>query len=139
MTTPETTPLVLQRPTSPHLQIYRWQITMVMSILHRATGLALVAGTLLLVCWISAAAYSPHCFNLLHEFFGGLIGKIMLFCWSVAFYYHLLNGIRHLWWDMGRGFELQDAERSGWMVVVGCFLLTVITWIIAFSASGAVS
>lgn len=135
MTTLEPTP-VTERPISPHLFIYKPQISTVMSILHRITGVALAAGTLLLVVWLMAGAYSPACFKAIHEFCGGFIGKTMLFGWSVAFYYHLLNGIRHLWWDMGHGFDLQTMERTGWMVGVGCVALTIITWIVAFSVSG---
>ncbi len=138
MTTLEPTPVIV-RPTSPHLTIYKPQITSVMSILHRITGLALSVGTFFLVVWLWAAAYSPDCFAGLHSFFGGFIGKFMMFGWSIAFYYHLLNGLRHLWWDLGHGFELQSVERSGWLVAAGCFALTLITWIIAFSVSGAAS
>lgn len=108
---------------------------MVMSILHRLTGVALAVGTFLLVAWICAAAYSPDYFKAIHSFFGGFIGKIMLFGWSVAFYYHLLNGVRHLGWDLGHGFEIPAAERTGWMVGVGCAALTIVTWIIAFSGT----
>ena len=135
MTTHETTS-ASERPISPHLKIYKPQITSVMSILHRITGLALVFGTLFLVVWIWAAAYNPACFAAIHGFFSGFIGKFMLFGWTVAFYYHLLNGIRHLWWDLGHGFDLQNVERSGWVVAIGCLALTVVTWIIAFSAGG---
>lgn len=138
MSTTDTSP-AQERPISPHLTIYRPQITSVMSILHRITGLALVFGTFFLVAWIWAAAYSPACFKAIHAFFGGFLGKFMLFGWSIAFYYHLLNGIRHLWWDLGHGFDMPSVERSGWLVGVGCLALTVITWIIVFSSTGAVS
>lgn len=125
------------RPISPHLTIYRKQITSVMSILHRITGLALVVGTVFLVAWLWSAAYSPKCFASMHNFFGGFLGKIMLFGWSLAFYYHLFNGIRHLGWDMGRGLEIQTAERNGLLVIVACGAFTIISWIIAFSVTGA--
>ncbi len=137
MTTHDTAPAPT-RPTSPHLTIYRWQITMVMSILHRATGLALAFGTVFLVAWLWAAAYSPDCFAWLHGFFGSFIGKIMMFGWTVAFYYHLLNGIRHLWWDLGNGFELRSVDITGLAVAVACTALTIVTWIVAYSVKGAV-
>lgn len=125
------------RPVSPHLTIYKPQITSVMSILHRITGIALAVGTFFLVLWLSAAAYSPECFSGIHSFFTGLLGKIMLFGWTLAFYYHLLNGIRHLWWDLGKGFDMASVERSGLLVAVGCAALTIVSWIIAFSVTGA--
>lgn len=136
MTTPASTS-GSERPISPHLTIYKPQITSVMSILHRITGLALVFGTIFLVWWLWAAAYSPVCFAGLHSFFGGFIGKIMLFGWSAAFYYHLLNGLRHLWWDLGHGFDIPSVIRSGWIVGITCLALTIITWIVALSHTGA--
>lgn len=126
-----------QRPLSPHLTIYRWPINMAMSITHRATGVALTVGTLLLTVWLCAAANSPECYAWLNGFFGGFIGKFMLFGWSVSLYYHMLNGIRHLWWDTGHGFELGAVMRSSWIVIAGTILLTVVTWIIAFSGGPA--
>lgn len=136
MTTHDTTP-VSTRPISPHLTIYKPQITTVMSILHRITGLALSFGTIFLVAWLWAAAYSPDCFTWLHGFFGSFFGKIMMFGWTVAFYYHLLNGIRHLWWDLGHGFELRSVDITGLIVAVACTALTIVTWIVAYSVKGA--
>lgn len=127
-----------ERPTSPHLTIYKPQITTVMSILHRITGLALVFGTFFLVAWLWAAAYSPDCFTWLHGFLGSFIGKFMMFGWTMAFYYHLLNGIRHLWWSLGHGFDMQSVERSGILVGVACIALTIVSWIIAYSVKGGV-
>ena len=136
MTTLDPTP-GSSRPVSPHLTVYKWQITMVMSILHRATGLALAFGTIFLVAWLCAAAYSPDCFTWLNGFFGSFIGKIMMFGWTVAFYYHMLNGIRHLGWDFGYGFELRSMELTGLLVAVACSALTIVTWIVAYSVKGA--
>lgn len=135
MTTHENTS-ASERPISPHLTIYRPQITTVMSILHRITGLALAFGTVFLVAWLWAAAYSPDCFTGLHGFFGSILGKIMMFGWSLAFYYHLLNGIRHLWWDLGHGFDMRSVEISGLVVAVLCAALTITTWIVAYSVKG---
>src|SRR5579864_7450191 len=96
------------RPLSTHLQVYRWQLTSVLSILHRFSGVALSAGTILLVWWLVAAAQGPLPYAGVQHFLGSLIGRILLFLWSVALYYHLCNGIRHLWWDTGRGLELRQ-------------------------------
>lgn len=132
----KTTASAIERPLSPHLQIYRWQLTMTLSILHRATGIALAVGTAFLVSWLWSAAYSPKCFADLNAFFTGILGRIMLIGWSFAFYFHLCNGIRHLGWDIGRGFEIQAAYRSGYIVLIGTIVLTAVTWIAIFSEAG---
>lgn len=116
------------RPLSPHLQIYKWHLTMMVSILHRITGVALAVGTVLLVGWLWAAAYDAEWFAAIHNFFAGWLGKLILFGWSLAFYFHLCNGIRHLFWDMGKGFEIHTAERSAWAVFIAGALLTLLTW-----------
>jgi succinate dehydrogenase / fumarate reductase cytochrome b subunit len=127
-----------ERPLSPHLQVYRWQLTSVMSILHRMTGVALAVGTLLLVYWLIAAAAGPGAFAAAQEFIGSILGRLLLFGWTVALFYHLCNGIRHLFWDAGRGFELRTAYASGWAVVVAAAALSVIAWIAGYAAmSGA--
>src|SRR5690554_6901256 len=109
---------VQNRPLSPHLQIYRPQLTSVMSILHRATGIVVAVGTLLLVYWLAAAAAGPEAFATAQAFVGSPVGLVLLFGWSVSLFYHLCNGIRHLAWDAGYGFELPTVYRSGWAVVV---------------------
>jgi succinate dehydrogenase / fumarate reductase cytochrome b subunit len=116
-----------KRPLSPHLGIYRWQITMTLSILHRITGCALVAGTVLLVAWLWSAAYAPGFYPQLHSFVMSGIGQIMILGWIVAFYFHLGNGIRHLFWDIGKGFEIHTAARSGWTVVIFTLVMTFLT------------
>jgi succinate dehydrogenase / fumarate reductase, cytochrome b subunit len=121
------------RPLSPHLQIYRWQLTSVLSILHRATGVALSAGAILLVCWIGAAADGPASYAAFQRFMGSWLGLLLLFGWSVALFYHLCNGIRHLWWDTGRGLELKSVYATGWTVVVATGVLTVLAWIVGLS------
>ena len=118
------------RPLSPHLQIYRWQLTSVLSILHRATGIALALGAILFVSWLGAASDGPESYAKMQNFLGSWIGLLLLFGWSVALFYHLCNGIRHLFWDAGYGFELKDAYRSGWTVVVVSLLATVLSWIV---------
>jgi len=121
------------RPLSPHLQIYRWQLTSVLSILHRASGIALAAGTILLVWWLGAAADGPEAYAGVQAFLGSWIGRILLFGWSLAFFYHLCNGLRHLWWDSGRGFELRQVYVGGWTVVAATIVLTAMAWILGLS------
>jgi len=124
------------RPTSPHLQIYRPQLTAVTSILHRITGVILAIGTLALVYWLVAAAVGEESFNTAQAIAGSWIGRLALFGWTLAFFYHLCNGIRHLAWDAGWGFELPAAYRSGWAAIVGTVVLTVLAWIIGYAARG---
>src|SRR5690606_1427727 len=95
-----------RRPLSPHLQIYRPQITSTLSILHRLTGIALGGGTLLLTWWLVAAAAGPEAFATAQGFICSIVGRLLLFGWSFALFYHLCNGIRHLVWDAGYGFEI---------------------------------
>ncbi len=116
------------RPLSPHLQIYRPQLTSVLSITHRATGVALAVGTLLLVWWLVAAATGPEAFAFVQEVLGSLIGRLVLLGWTLALFYHLCNGIRHLFWDIGRGYELRSAYASGWLVLIAAVVLTALAW-----------
>lgn len=127
---------VRARPTSPHLQIYRWTITMAMSILHRATGIALSVGALLLVCWLTAAASGPVAFANLQGFIGSWFGLLILFGFSYALFYHLCNGIRHLFWDAGYGFALETAWSSAIVTVAVSIALTVIAWAAGISFMG---
>lgn len=116
------------RPLSPHLQIYRPQLTSVLSITHRATGAALAVGTLLLVWWLVAAASGPEQFAQVQAFLATWFGKLLLLGWTIALFYHLANGIRHLFWDAGRGFDLRSAYASGWAVLAATVVLTAIAW-----------
>lgn len=125
------------RPLSPHLQVYKPQLTSVLSILHRMTGVALAVGALLLVCWLVAAASGPAQFAAVQEFNGSWFGRLLLFGWTFALFYHMCNGIRHLVWDSGHGFELPQVYRSGWTVVVAAVVLTGIAWVWGYSAMGA--
>lgn len=120
------------RPLSPHLQIYRWQWTMLYSILHRATGIALSAGTLLLVWWLLALASGPEAFAVARGFIGSIIGQIMLFGWTWSLMYHLGNGIRHLVWDAGYGFDLDVARKSGHGAAALTGALTILIWIAGY-------
>jgi succinate dehydrogenase / fumarate reductase, cytochrome b subunit len=116
------------RPLSPHLQIYRWQLTSVLSILHRAAGVALTAGAILLVWWLVAAASGPDAYENVTDFLGSWLGLLLLFGWSLSLFYHLCNGIRHLVWDTGHGLDLKSTYFGGWLVLGGTALLTVIAW-----------
>ena len=116
------------RPLSPHLQVYRPQLTSMLSITHRATGVALAVGTLLLVWWLVAAASGPEAYATVQGFIGSIVGRLLLFGWTWALFYHLGNGIRHLFWDAGYGFELKTAYSSGWLVLLASFVLTLGAW-----------
>ena len=124
-----------RRPLSPHLQIYKPQLTSVLSISHRITGVGLAAGTLLLTWWLLAAAAGPEAFATVQGFLGSWIGYVILFGLSYALMYHLCNGVRHLFWDAGRGFELPTVYKTGWAVVIGSAALTVIAWAIAIASA----
>lgn len=118
-----------ERPLSPHLQIYRWTLTMAMSILHRATGVALAVGTLMVIWMLLAAASGEAAFAQFQSFNSSLIGQFMLFGWTVSLFYHMGNGVRHLFWDFGVGFEIPTAYRSGYAVLAFTALLTGIVWL----------
>jgi succinate dehydrogenase / fumarate reductase cytochrome b subunit len=121
------------RPLSPHLQIYRWQLTSVLSILHRAAGVALSAGTILLVWWLVAAASGPDAYEGVEDFLGSWLGLLLLFGWTVSLFYHLCNGIRHLVWDTGHAFDLKSVYIGGWVVVGATGVLTLAAWIAGIS------
>ena len=120
------------RPLSPHLQVYRPQLTSMLSIAHRITGVALAVGTLLLVYWLAAAAGGPESYAAAQGFIGSFFGQLLLFGWTIALFYHLANGIRHLFWDAGYGFELPTVQRSGHAVLAATVVLTVVSWIAAY-------
>ncbi|HYE49545.1 MAG TPA: succinate dehydrogenase, cytochrome b556 subunit [Azospirillaceae bacterium] len=121
-----------QRPLSPHLQVYRLPMPALTSITHRVTGVGLTAGTLLWAWWIIAAAAGPEAFETAQGFIGSPLGLLLMFGWSWALWYHLLNGIRHLVWDAGRALELGEAYRGGYMVIGGSIGLTLVTWLAAY-------
>ena len=119
-----------KRPLSPHLQIYRWPITMAVSILQRITGGALYFGTLLLVWWLASAAAGPEAFGLANAVLGSWFGLIVMFGFTWALMQHMLGGIRHLIWDFGAGMEKGTRDNIAWSNVIGGAGLTVIVWII---------
>ena len=119
------------RPTSPHASIYRWQIGNTLSILHRLTGAALGLGLIALSYWLVSLAGGPESYALAGRFFGSPVGLIVLLGWTFSFLFHLLNGVRHLFWDAGRGFERTPRHLSGWLAVLGAVALTlcVAVWV----------
>lgn len=125
------------RPLSPHIQVYRPQITSILSILHRITGVALTLGTLFLTWWLVSAAYGPEAFETSQDFLGSWFGHLILWGFTFSLFYHLGNGIRHLAWDFGWGFEMPVLQKSGLAVVGFAVVCTLITLIVAYAAGGA--
>ena len=125
-----------QRPLSPHLQIYRFQLTSVLSISHRASGIALVLGTLMLAYWLLAAASGAEAYSSAQQLLGSWPGRILLLGLSFALFFHLCNGIRHLFWDVGLGFELKTVYASGRAVVAVSVVMTVLAWALAYAMRG---
>ena len=116
------------RPLSPHLQVYRPQITSVLSILHRITGVVLAVGIIPLVYWFAALAGGPAAYQEAYGVLSSGFVQLLLLGWVLAFSYHLLNGVRHLLWDAGWGFELRQVYASGWAVLAGAVLITLLVW-----------
>lgn len=124
------------RPLSPHLQVYRPEITSVLSITHRFTGFGLAVGAAVLVYWLNAGALGPDAFARAQAILGSPVGILFLIGWSFALYFHLFNGIRHLFWDSGRGFEMSRVRASGWTVVLVSVVATGVTWVVILAAQG---
>lgn len=119
-----------QRPLSPHLQIYKPQLTSVLSIMHRATGIVIAMGAIFIAIWIWAAAGDGSCYETMQGILQSVFGKIVMIIWTFCTFYHLCNGIRHLFWDVGMGFELNQAYLSGKIVVAAAVLLTIAGWLL---------
>src|SRR6267143_1663838 len=121
----------MEHPLSPFMfpTWYRFQITSLLSIVHRLTGIALAVGSILLAWWLVAVAAGGEVFAATHAFIASPIGVLLLFGWSVAFFYHLCSGIRHLAWDAGYGFEIREAYRSGYAVLAATDQLTAAAWL----------
>jgi len=118
------------RPLSPHLSIYRWPLTMTLSMLHRGTGVALSVGLIALAAWLQSIAAGEASYQTIMGWMDTLIGRALLLGWSFAFFFHLANGIRHLFWDAGLGFELHHANVSAWFVVVASIGMTGTYWLL---------
>ena len=123
-----------ERPLSPHLQVYRWQVQMVTSILHRATGVVLALGSLLMVCAFLSLAAGPEKWAQFSAFARSPLGFLIMFGWSWSFAYHLINGIRHLLQDAGYGFSIEKFVRSSWISIFGSLALTALIWVLAMTA-----
>lgn len=122
-----------ERPLSPHLQVYKPQLTSVLSIVHRLTGVALSAGLLVLVFWLGSLTMGEEFYEASKQFLRSPVCQVLLVGWTFALFYHLANGIRHLFWDIGVGYELSTAYVSGWLVVLAAVVLTALTWVGALS------
>jgi succinate dehydrogenase / fumarate reductase, cytochrome b subunit len=130
-------PAARHRPLSPHLQIYRWMLTLAMSIVHRITGIGLYVGSLLLAWWLIAAASGPNAYGRVQWFMGTTIGLLILFGYTWALLHHMLGGIRHLIWDMGYGFGPNEREWLTAANLVGSIGLTVLLWFFGYFIGGA--
>lgn len=124
-----------ERPLSPHLQVYRWQITMTLSILHRATGVALAVGAFGLAWWLVALAFGGGAWDAFDALAGSVFGLLVLAAFSFCLMYHLLNGIRHLLWDVGWGLEIPQLYASGWTVVALSIVFTALIWFAAIGGA----
>ena len=122
----------IERPLSPHLQVYRWTLTMMLSIVHRATGIALYFGTLLLAWWLISAASGPTAYANVQAFTSSFVGRLIVFAYTWALLHHLLSGIRHFVWDLGYGFPKQVAERNSVMIfalsIIGAVAIFALAW-----------
>jgi succinate dehydrogenase / fumarate reductase cytochrome b subunit len=121
-------PKIKARPLSPHLQIYRWPLGMAMSILHRMTGAALAVGIVMVVWMLAAAASGPAAWDMFRMVVKTPLGMLALFGWTLALFYHMCNGVRHLVWDTARLFDLKHAKLAGLAVLVAAAALTALLW-----------
>ncbi len=124
------------RPRSPFLTVYRWPITMTTSIIHRMTGVGLAFGGLLLAGWLVALALGPDAYEKMQTLLGSIIGRLVLFGFTWALIFHMMNGIRHLAWDAGHGFEKETSDRTGYLVLIGSAVVTLAIWFLAWQARG---
>ena len=124
------------RPLSPHLGIYRWPVTMATSLTHRMTGMGLAGGMLLIAWWLIAVAYGPETFNFFNSTMSTQLGQVVLFGFTWALAYHLVNGIRHLAWDFGYGFPVPTANKTGIFVFVLSLLLAAAAFALAYLGKG---
>jgi succinate dehydrogenase / fumarate reductase cytochrome b subunit len=128
----EATPGLRARPLSPHMQVWRWHLTMLTSILHRATGVALYGGALILAGWAIALASGPANYLFFMTLLGSPLGRVVMFGLTLSIFYHLANGIRHLVWDAGAGLDIKTANLTGAAVIAFSVAATVVVWLIAF-------
>ena len=124
---------LVRRPLSPHLQVYRWPISMALSISHRITGVGLALGMVLMTWWLVAAATGGGSFALVQGFLGSPVGVVVLLGWSASLIFHLFTGVRHLFWDVGRGFDDRDYRVSGKAVVAAVVVASLLVWIVGLA------
>ncbi|MFZ2018616.1 MAG: succinate dehydrogenase, cytochrome b556 subunit [Methyloceanibacter sp.] len=128
--------LTANRPLSPHLQIYRPMLTMMMSIAHRISGTANAIGFLLLAWWLVAIASGPEAYATVEHFFSSLIGRTLLFLFSWSLIHHMLGGIRHLIWDTGRALDKTSIEVLAWLTIISSTALTILIWVAGYALRG---
>jgi succinate dehydrogenase / fumarate reductase, cytochrome b subunit len=128
--------LEAERPLSPHLQIYRPMLTMMMSIAHRISGASLAVGFLLLAWWLVAIAAGSEPYATVERFFAGLIGRTLLLLFSWALIHHMLGGIRHLIWDTGRALDKTSIEVLAWLTIISSTVLTILVWVAGYALKG---
>ncbi len=122
----------MENPLSPHLQIYRWQITSVLSILHRVSGIVTSIGSVVLVAWLLAIGIGEEAFNFINSIFFSFIGRAILIGITLAVFFNILNDIRHLFWDYGYGFSLNVVKITGWLIVILSVTFTVLIWLFVY-------
>ncbi|MBX3481748.1 MAG: succinate dehydrogenase, cytochrome b556 subunit [Caulobacter sp.] len=127
----EANPGVRERPRSPHLQVWRWHVTMLTSILNRVTGVGLYGAALLAAIWVITLAAGPEAYATYMALLGSLVGKLALFLITVSIFYHLAAGVRHLVWDAGKAFDLKTADASSWAVIIFGVVAAIAVWVIA--------
>ena len=127
----DATPGIRARPLSPHVQVWRWHVTMAASIFTRVTGAALYGGAVLLMGWALALASGPMAYDNYVGLLGSIAGKIVLFGLTLSAFYHLFAGLRHLAWDSGKGFRPTVASRSAWAAILGAIVASVAVWVVA--------
>ena len=120
----------INRPLSPHLQVYRPQLTSVLSILHRASGIILAIGAVLIAWWFWSIMSGSSAYATAHGFFNSIFGILLLLVWTLCTFYHLCNGIRHLIWDAGYALEIEQAYLAGKIVVAAAVILTILAWVL---------
>lgn len=125
------------RPLSPHLSVYRWEVSNTLSIVHRLTGVMLSFGALAFTTWLVGMAAGPDSYLSVVGWLRSPLGVVLLFAWTFCFFYHLCNGLRHLAWDAGYGFEIAQARASGFAALAAAVLLTLVFWVVALTGNGS--
>ncbi|MFN3521168.1 MAG: succinate dehydrogenase, cytochrome b556 subunit [Phenylobacterium sp.] len=133
----DATPRLRARPLSPHLQVWRWHITMLTSILHRVSGVGLYVGALILAAWAVCLAAGPDAYGAFKAVLGSPLGKLVLFALTAGLFYHLANGVRHLTWDAGKGLDVKSANASAVFALTFTVVATLAVWAIAFMTGAA--